>query len=111
MERFTKEALEAGVDTIVAAGGLCNHELFRMFRHHTAPRAHIADAATCVRLMFWHTGGDGSVNQLASALVSLDAPSSTAMAVIPLGTANDFATGLGIPEVWQLASLNNVRRN
>jgi diacylglycerol kinase family enzyme len=62
VERFTKEALEAGVDTIVAAGG------------------------------------DGSVNQLASALVSLDAPSSTAMAVIPLGTANDFATGLGIPE-------------
>jgi diacylglycerol kinase family enzyme len=39
------------------------------------------------------------VNQLASALVSLGAPASTAMAVVPLGTANDFATGLGIPEV------------
>lgn len=50
------------------------------------------------------------MNQLASALVSLDAPSSTAMAVIPLGTANDFATGLGIPEVRQLASLSNIRR-
>jgi diacylglycerol kinase family enzyme len=27
VERFTKEALEAGVDTIVAAGGFCNREL------------------------------------------------------------------------------------
>lgn len=60
--RYVNEALSAGVDTIVAAGG------------------------------------DGSVNQVASALVDLDAPSDTAMAVIPLGTANDFATSLGIPE-------------
>lgn len=49
------------------------------------------------------------MNQLASALVSLDAPSSTAMAVIPLGTANDFATGLGIPEVRQQAIYSNSR--
>jgi Diacylglycerol kinase catalytic domain len=50
------------------------------------------------------------VNQLASALVSLDAPSSTAMAVIPLGTANDFATGLGIPEVRQLGKFSSRKR-
>lgn len=50
-------------------------------------------------------GGDGSVNELASALVTLDAPQSTAMAVIPLGTANDFATSLGIPEVKTLGDV------
>lgn len=43
-------------------------------------------------------GGDGSVNETASALVSLDAPEDTAFAVVPLGTANDFATGLDIPQ-------------
>jgi diacylglycerol kinase family enzyme len=42
-------------------------------------------------------GGDGSVNETAQALIDLDAPSDTAFAVIPLGTANDFANGLSIP--------------
>ena len=43
-------------------------------------------------------GGDGSVNETAAALVALDAPAKTAFAVVPLGTANDFATGLDIPQ-------------
>lgn len=60
-ERYVKEALAMGSDTIVAAGG------------------------------------DGSVNETAQALIDLDAPSDTAFAVIPLGTANDFANGLSIP--------------
>ncbi len=36
--------------------------------------------------------------QVASALVKLDAPESLSMAVIPMGTANDFATSIGLPE-------------
>ncbi len=48
------------------------------------------------------------MNELASALVRADAPSDTAMGVIPLGTANDFATGLGIPEVCVRAILPSV---
>ncbi len=43
-------------------------------------------------------GGDGSVNETAAALVSQGAPEKTAFAVVPLGTANDFATGLQIPQ-------------
>ena len=43
-------------------------------------------------------GGDGSVNETAAALVAQNAPEKTAFAVVPLGTANDFATGLGIPQ-------------
>lgn len=44
--------------------------------------------------------------QLADALIKQDAPSSTAIAVVPMGTANDFATGAGIPEdPWEALQL------
>ncbi|KAL3157298.1 hypothetical protein ABBQ38_001528 [Trebouxia sp. C0009 RCD-2024] len=45
-------------------------------------------------------GGDGTVNQVVNELVDQDhcqdAPSETCLAVLPLGTANDFATSLTI---------------
>lgn len=40
-------------------------------------------------------GGDGTLNEVASALVELGAPAS--LALLPLGSANDFARGAGIP--------------
>ena len=44
--------------------------------------------------------------QIAGALVKQNAPESTAMAVIPMGTANDFATAAGIPEdPWEALQL------
>lgn len=44
--------------------------------------------------------------QVASALVKLDAPESLPMAVIPMGTANDFATSIGLPEdPWEALQL------
>ncbi|KAK9807361.1 hypothetical protein WJX73_006241 [Symbiochloris irregularis] len=47
-------------------------------------------------------GGDGSINQAAAALVELKAPEDLSLAIIPMGTANDFATGLGIPtDPWE----------
>lgn len=42
-------------------------------------------------------GGDGSVNELASGLMRLDAAERPAMGIVPLGTANDFATACGVP--------------
>lgn len=42
-------------------------------------------------------GGDGTVNEVAGGMLSTTDPSGSALAVIPYGTANDFASGCGIP--------------
>ncbi|MEN8191075.1 MAG: diacylglycerol kinase family protein, partial [Thermodesulfobacteriota bacterium] len=42
-------------------------------------------------------GGDGTVNELAHGLALLDAQKRPALGILPLGTANDFATGCRIP--------------
>ena len=40
-------------------------------------------------------GGDGTVNEVLGGLMAAPAPAT--MAILPLGTANDFATSAGIP--------------
>jgi lipid kinase YegS len=50
-------------------------------------------------------GGDGTVNEVVSGLLSTDQPNKTAVAVVPYGTANDFAAGCGIPIGDPLAAL------
>lgn len=42
-------------------------------------------------------GGDGTVNEVADALLQLPIEDRPELAVLPLGTANDFATGCNIP--------------
>jgi diacylglycerol kinase family enzyme len=42
-------------------------------------------------------GGDGTVNEVLHGLMTLPAEARPALALIPLGTANDFARGCGIP--------------
>jgi diacylglycerol kinase family enzyme len=42
-------------------------------------------------------GGDGTVNEVLYGLMTLRTEARPALAVIPLGTANDFARGCGIP--------------
>lgn len=42
-------------------------------------------------------GGDGSVNELATGLMRLDPATRPAMGILPLGTANDFATACRVP--------------
>lgn len=43
---------------------------------------------------------------MANALIKLDAPPETRLGIIPMGTANDFATGLGIPDdPWEALQL------
>lgn len=42
-------------------------------------------------------GGDGTVNEVADAVLRLDEDERPEVAVMPLGTANDFATACGIP--------------
>lgn len=62
--RYAHEAIEAGVDTVIAAGG------------------------------------DGSLNEIAGALASSEAVADAlpSLALVPLGTANDFATATALPE-------------
>ena len=43
-------------------------------------------------------GGDGTVNAVVNALMEIDSARRPSMAVIPLGTANDFAGTLAIPD-------------
>ena len=42
-------------------------------------------------------GGDGTINEVVNELASLEAETSTALGIIPYGTANDFATAAEIP--------------
>lgn len=42
-------------------------------------------------------GGDGSVNEIVNALMRVPSDQRPELAILPLGTANDFATACGIP--------------
>ncbi|WAT09248.1 lipid kinase YegS [Rouxiella badensis] len=59
--RYVIEAIELGVETVIAGGG------------------------------------DGTINEVASALITHSTDSRPALGIIPLGTANDFATSCSIP--------------
>ena len=43
-------------------------------------------------------GGDGTVNEVVSALMDIKREDRPALAIMPLGTANDFATACAIPQ-------------
>jgi len=42
-------------------------------------------------------GGDGTLNEVVHGLMDLSKPTRPTLGIVPLGTANDFATGCGIP--------------
>jgi lipid kinase YegS len=42
-------------------------------------------------------GGDGTVNEVVNGILSADRASKMALSILPLGTANDFARGCGVP--------------
>ncbi|WP_380179240.1 lipid kinase YegS [Kalamiella sp. sgz302252] len=48
-------------------------------------------------------GGDGTINEIATALAGVETAERPALGIIPLGTANDFATSAGIPEEMEHA--------
>lgn len=54
-----------------------------------------ACAEGCQRLVAG--GGDGTVNEAVSALLQIPADERPELAILPLGTANDFASACGIP--------------
>jgi hypothetical protein len=68
-ERYAGEAVESGVDVVIAARG------------------------------------DGTVNGVVNGIMSVAESPEVAVGVVPVGTANDFATGCGIPLGDPLAAL------
>ncbi|MRS15035.1 lipid kinase YegS [Enterobacteriaceae bacterium RIT691] len=48
-------------------------------------------------------GGDGTINEVATALVHCEGDEIPALGILPLGTANDFATSAGIPDAMDKA--------
>jgi diacylglycerol kinase family enzyme len=46
-------------------------------------------------------GGDGTLNELVGAMVKYGAPPTVSAALVPFGTANDFAAATGISQVRQ----------
>lgn len=48
-------------------------------------------------------GGDGTINEVATALAASEAEHRPVLGILPLGTANDFATSVGIPEEMEPA--------
>lgn len=57
--------------------------------------ARAAAAAGCTRIFV--AGGDGTVNEALNGVVDADALGRVRLGIVPMGTGNDFATGLGIP--------------
>lgn len=43
-------------------------------------------------------GGDGTLHEVVAGLVTANADAAPALGILPLGTANDFATTLGVPD-------------
>ncbi|RPE00307.1 lipid kinase YegS [Candidatus Pantoea deserta] len=60
-ERYVREAIRLGAETVVAGGG------------------------------------DGTINEIATALAAIETSQRPVLGILPLGTANDFATSVGIP--------------
>lgn len=51
------------------------------------------------------TGGDGTVNEVAAGVLEAGSDRATAVAVVPYGTANDFAAGMGVVKGQPLEAL------
>ncbi|WP_148716270.1 lipid kinase YegS [Chitinolyticbacter meiyuanensis] len=58
---------------------------------------YVAEAAAAGASTVIAGGGDGTVNELTTALLALPIEQRPALGIVPMGTANDFARGCGIP--------------
>ncbi len=58
---------------------------------------YVNEAVSCDADVVIAGGGDGTVNELAHALASIDQENVPTLGILPLGSANDFATSCNIP--------------
>lgn len=80
----------------VVSGWMCPQ-----YQGHAAEIAREAAAARFDPVVA--VGGDGTVNEVVNGLMQLPRGERPALAVIPAGTANDFARNCGIPLDWDAA--------
>ncbi|WP_308511940.1 diacylglycerol kinase family protein, partial [Yersinia pseudotuberculosis] len=69
----------------------------RITWEHGDAKRYVEEAATLAVSTVIAGGGDGTINEVATALMSLPADKRPCLGILPLGTANDFATGCNIP--------------
>ena len=88
----------AGIEAALAAQGLRCHTQVSEYAGHSVALVRAALAAGCRRLLI--AGGDGSVSEAVNGIFSQDqvAPAQVRLALLPIGTGNDWARGLGLPQ-------------
>lgn len=92
------EALRAAVEAVRSAG----HRVgVRLTFEGGDARRFARSAARAGWDVVVAAGGDGTVNEVVNGLARV--PGRTLMAVVPMGTANDFASALGVPEDLEAA--------
>ncbi|PSH22472.1 lipid kinase YegS [Yersinia pseudotuberculosis] len=69
----------------------------RITWEHGDAKRYVEEAATLAVSTVIAGGGDGTINEVATALMSLPEDKRPCLGILPLGTANDFATGCNIP--------------
>jgi lipid kinase YegS len=86
------DALRAAVARQRAAG---HRIVVRLTRERGDARRFVSEAGKVDLLIA--AGGDGTLNEVLHGLMDLSEAARPILGIVPLGTANDFATGCGIP--------------
>jgi len=91
-----KAAGHDALRTAVARQRAVGHRIkVRVTREKGDARRFVAEAGEVDLLI--GAGGDGTLNEVVHGLMDLSMVARPVLGVVPLGTANDFATGCGIP--------------
>ena len=91
-----KAAGHDALRTAVARQRALGHGIeLRVTREKGEARQFVAEAGEVDLLIA--AGGDGTLNEVVHGLMDLSTVARPVLGVVPLGTANDFATGCGIP--------------
>ncbi|WP_072082519.1 lipid kinase YegS [Yersinia thracica] len=69
----------------------------RVTWEHGDAKRYVEEAALLAVETVIAGGGDGTLNEVASALITLSEENRPCLGILPLGTANDFATSCSIP--------------
>ncbi|WP_174634589.1 lipid kinase YegS [Yersinia thracica] len=69
----------------------------RVTWEHGDAKRYVEEAALLAVESVIAGGGDGTLNEVASALITLSEENRPCLGILPLGTANDFATSCSIP--------------